>query len=129
MARYFNKEGEESFMKSTAFVTGADRGLGLAMCSQLLEKGWVVFSGQYMPEWPDLSALAAQYPQTLHIVPSDFIRLVNHPMNRTVNQMASYTLCVTSFSAAPNLLFLHVSLPAYCESANIFTRKPCLLRG
>lgn len=58
-------------MKSTVFVTGADRGLGLALCSGLLERGWLVFAGQYMPQWPELSALATQYPQTLTIVPLD----------------------------------------------------------
>jgi len=52
----------------TVFVTGGDRGLGFALCAKLLEQGWQVFAGQYMPEWPDLSTLRMQYPQTLHIV-------------------------------------------------------------
>lgn len=58
-------------MQSIAFVTGTDRGLGLALCAGLLERGWRVFAGQYMPDWPDLSALASRYPETLHIVPLD----------------------------------------------------------
>ncbi|MBN2002397.1 MAG: SDR family oxidoreductase [Anaerolineae bacterium] len=58
-------------MNQTVFVTGGDRGLGFALCAGLLERGWRVFAGQYMPEWPDLSALAAQYPQTLHVIPLD----------------------------------------------------------
>jgi len=58
-------------VKHTAFVTGADRGLGLALCSGLLEKGWQVFGGQYMPGWPDLSVLANRYPGDMHIVPLD----------------------------------------------------------
>lgn len=58
-------------MAHTAFVTGGDRGLGFALCAGLLEQGWQVFAGQYMPEWPDLSTLAGQYPQTLHILPLD----------------------------------------------------------
>ena len=54
-----------------AFVTGADRGLGLALTARLLSKGWHVFAGQYMPDWPDLAALAAQYGQHLAPVPLD----------------------------------------------------------
>lgn len=55
-----------------ALVTGADRGLGLALCARLLSLGWRVFAGQYMPEWPDLAALAARYPgERLTPVPLD----------------------------------------------------------
>jgi NAD(P)-dependent dehydrogenase (short-subunit alcohol dehydrogenase family) len=57
-------------MDSIAFVTGADRGLGLALTEGLLERGWEVFAGQYMPAWPDLAALAARFPQ-LRVVPLD----------------------------------------------------------
>jgi NAD(P)-dependent dehydrogenase (short-subunit alcohol dehydrogenase family) len=55
-------------MAQTAFVTGADRGLGFALCAELLKQDWQVFAGQHKPEWPDLAALAGQYPETLHIV-------------------------------------------------------------
>ena len=55
-------------MAKTVFVTGADRGLGFALCAELLKQDWQVFAGQYMPEWPELSVLAHQYPQALHIV-------------------------------------------------------------
>ena len=58
-------------MQETAFVTGADRGLGLAFCSGLLERNWRVFAGQYLPGWPELSELADQYPGLLDIVPLD----------------------------------------------------------
>ena len=58
-------------MEKTVFVTGGDRGLGLALCEGLLEKGWRVFAGQYMPAWPELAALADRYPQTLHLIPLD----------------------------------------------------------
>lgn len=58
-------------MQHTVFVTGGDRGLGLALCTGLLEQGWRVFAGQYLPEWPELSNLTKQYPQTLHLVPLD----------------------------------------------------------
>ena len=55
-----------------AFVTGADRGLGLAMTARLLAKGWRVFAGQYMPDWLELAELAAQYDDgRLTLVPLD----------------------------------------------------------
>jgi NAD(P)-dependent dehydrogenase (short-subunit alcohol dehydrogenase family) len=58
-------------MTRTAFVTGADRGLGFALCTGLLEQDWEVFAGQYMSEWHDLSTLADKYPNTLHMIPLD----------------------------------------------------------
>ena len=58
-------------MQPIAFVTGADRGLGLALCEGLLERGWRVFGGQYMPDWPDLADLAGRFPEALHAVPLD----------------------------------------------------------
>ena len=58
-------------MQHVAFVTGADRGLGLALCAGLLERGWLVFAGQYMPDWPALASLAEQHLDSLQIVPLD----------------------------------------------------------
>jgi NAD(P)-dependent dehydrogenase (short-subunit alcohol dehydrogenase family) len=58
-----------------ALVTGADRGLGLALTTNLLEKGWRVFAGQYMPKWPDLNALSMAYPDHLTSVPLDVAEL------------------------------------------------------
>ena len=58
-------------MQNTTLITGADRGLGSALCAGLLARGWRVLAGQYMPDWPELDALAAQYPGSLHIVPLD----------------------------------------------------------
>jgi NAD(P)-dependent dehydrogenase (short-subunit alcohol dehydrogenase family) len=58
-------------MQKTAFVTGADRGLGAALCAGLLDQDWRVLAGQYMPEWPELAALEDQYPESLHLVTLD----------------------------------------------------------
>jgi NAD(P)-dependent dehydrogenase (short-subunit alcohol dehydrogenase family) len=58
-------------MKHTAFITGADRGLGSALCARLLEQGWEIFAGQYMPEWQELSVMAEKYPNVLHLIPLD----------------------------------------------------------
>lgn len=55
----------------TACVTGADRGLGLELSSQLLKKGYTVFAGKYLNNWPYLDELKAQYADKLHIVNMD----------------------------------------------------------
>lgn len=58
-------------MEGTALVTGADRGLGLAITALLLNKGWRVFAGQYMPAWPELASLSAQHPRQLSLLSLD----------------------------------------------------------
>jgi NAD(P)-dependent dehydrogenase (short-subunit alcohol dehydrogenase family) len=58
-------------MQQIAFVTGADRGLGRALAERLLAKGWRVFAGQYMPDWPALGELQQRYPTLLSLVPLD----------------------------------------------------------
>lgn len=58
-------------MDRIALVTGADRGLGQALCAGLLAQGWRVVAGQYMPEWPELAQLKAQSAGRLLIVPLD----------------------------------------------------------
>lgn len=52
-----------------ALVTGADRGLGNALAAGLLERGWRVFAGQFMPDWTDLDELCKRFPEQLTIVP------------------------------------------------------------
>ena len=58
-------------MERIAVVTGADRGLGLALTAGLLDEQWRVFAGQYMPDWPELSDLISRYPHHLTIVRLD----------------------------------------------------------
>ncbi|MDF1512211.1 MAG: SDR family oxidoreductase [Anaerolineae bacterium] len=58
-------------MMHTACVTGADRGLGFALSEQLLQQGWQVIAGRYLPDWPDLDALRDKYSDRLHIVTLD----------------------------------------------------------
>jgi NAD(P)-dependent dehydrogenase (short-subunit alcohol dehydrogenase family) len=58
-------------MNNVAFVTGADRGLGLALTAGLLDKGWRVFAGQYLPDWPELNRLAGQAAGRLTSIPLD----------------------------------------------------------
>jgi len=56
-------------MNKNVVVTGADRGLGLAMVAQLAEQGNTVFAGQFMPYWSELSDIATQYSEYVRIVP------------------------------------------------------------
>jgi len=54
-----------------AFITGADRGLGYAMTVRLLDKGFEVYAGQYIPGMGELSGLMEKYNKQLTIVPLD----------------------------------------------------------
>jgi NAD(P)-dependent dehydrogenase (short-subunit alcohol dehydrogenase family) len=58
-------------MRQNAFVTGADRGLGLALTEKLLERGWRVFAGQYQQDWPQLDNLKERFPDLLHLIVLD----------------------------------------------------------
>ncbi|WP_274653039.1 SDR family NAD(P)-dependent oxidoreductase [Paenibacillus humicola] len=53
------------------YVTGADRGLGLALSRILIRNGFTVFAGSYMPEWHELGELKAESGDCLRIVPLD----------------------------------------------------------
>lgn len=50
-------------------ITGADRGIGSALAKIYAENGYVVYAGQFMPDWPELSELKQQFPDTFHIIP------------------------------------------------------------
>ncbi len=54
-----------------AYVTGADRGLGLELVRNLLKKDYMVFAGAFMPDEKGLSELADQYFGQLKTVKID----------------------------------------------------------
>ncbi|SDN98416.1 SDR family oxidoreductase [Alkalicoccus daliensis] len=58
-------------MKQTVYITGADRGLGLALSRSFLEQGYYVFAGRYMQDWTELDTLQSEYPEDLEILPLD----------------------------------------------------------
>ncbi|PDO10771.1 MAG: hypothetical protein BLM47_05410 [Candidatus Reconcilbacillus cellulovorans] len=54
-----------------ALVTGADRGLGLALVRVLLKKGYRVFAGRYLGECAELDRLRTTAGDRLDILPLD----------------------------------------------------------
>lgn len=58
-------------MKQTVYITGADRGLGLALSRSFLEHGYHVFAGRYMKDWTELDGLQNEFPEKLIILPLD----------------------------------------------------------
>jgi NAD(P)-dependent dehydrogenase (short-subunit alcohol dehydrogenase family) len=51
-------------------ITGADRGLGLSLCREYLNRGWTVFAGKYLDDYSLLENLAEQEPR-LHSIRLD----------------------------------------------------------
>lgn len=58
-------------MNRVACVTGADRGLGLAIVHWLLEQQFSVFAGQYLEDSALLKALKTKYPEQLELIMLD----------------------------------------------------------
>ena len=47
----------------TALVTGADRGFGLSVARELLQRGWRVFAGRVLRDYPLLDEMKEQWPE------------------------------------------------------------------
>lgn len=58
-------------MEKYACVTGADRGLGLALVEALLKRNYVVFAGRFLSDWDGLDQLSLQYNERLIVVSLD----------------------------------------------------------
>jgi NAD(P)-dependent dehydrogenase (short-subunit alcohol dehydrogenase family) len=58
-------------LKRKAYVTGADRGLGLGFVQTLLEQDYQVYAGSFMPEWNELKKMKDRYPEDLVILSLD----------------------------------------------------------
>ena len=76
-------------MMKTVLITGADRGIGYSLCECFIEGGWYVIAGQYMPEWPQLSALAEKYPEQLAVIP---LAAPGYPAVRHMKKCARYLI-------------------------------------
>lgn len=62
------KEGDNV---EQVFITGADRGVGFALCEQFAMRGYQVLAGQYMPEWKALEGLREKYPDQVTCITLD----------------------------------------------------------
>jgi len=58
-------------MDKVACVTGADRGLGLALALQLARSGYYVFAGRYMPDWHSLDGLPPELAGNIAVIELD----------------------------------------------------------
>jgi len=89
-------------LRSKAYITGADRGLGFALTKSLLENAYIVFAGCYMPEWPQLRELNEIYTTDLTIVPLDVSDdvSVNQAANIIKNKTDSLDLLVNNAAIA-----------------------------
>ncbi|MFW5992034.1 MAG: SDR family NAD(P)-dependent oxidoreductase [Halanaerobiaceae bacterium] len=58
-------------MQLKGYVTGADRGLGLALTETLLKNDYIVYAGRYMEDWKELDELKEEYGDWLNIIPLD----------------------------------------------------------
>jgi NAD(P)-dependent dehydrogenase (short-subunit alcohol dehydrogenase family) len=58
-------------MSKAVLITGADRGVGCALAECFLRENWLVFAGQFMPEWDALEKLKTVHGNSLHIVTLD----------------------------------------------------------
>jgi NAD(P)-dependent dehydrogenase (short-subunit alcohol dehydrogenase family) len=54
----------------TVIITGADRGLGLSLCKEYLNRGWIVFAGKYLDDYDLLENVREKNPN-LHILRLD----------------------------------------------------------
>ena len=53
------------------FITGSNRGIGLALARHLARQGWQVFAATRKPQAEALQALARQFPGRVQVVPLD----------------------------------------------------------
>ncbi|XEC95966.1 SDR family NAD(P)-dependent oxidoreductase [Paenibacillus tarimensis] len=83
--------------KRWAMVTGADRGLGLAMSKGLLEKGYLVWAGHYAQDCQALQELEAAYGARLR------------PLHLDISDVGSVRQAVRMVSAVTNRLDLLVN--------------------
>ncbi|MDF2538318.1 MAG: hypothetical protein K0S76_1339 [Herbinix sp.] len=79
----------------TVVITGADRGLGYSLCEEFIKLGYMVFAGQFMPEWTQLEQLKESYQEQLQIIPlnvSDF-----QSVKAAMDEITKCTDCVDCF--------------------------------
>ena len=100
-------------MKSV-FITGADRGIGFALCKCFLENGWKVFAGQFMKDWKELETLQEEYGQKLSMIALDVGNSVS--VSQAAAQVGGQTDC----------LDMLVNCAGICQNGSNETTRRCL---
>jgi len=86
----------------TAYVTGADRGLGLALCAELLRNDYRVFAGSYLDARQELDRLAATHSEDLLVLPLDVAsqRSVDEAAAKVAEATSSLNLLINNAGIA-----------------------------
>jgi len=105
----------------SVLITGADRGLGFGLTEVFLKAGWLVFAGQYMPEWPELDGLKKLFPENLHIVSLDVsqwdsVKSCYHVVSEKITHL-DMLICNAGISGSAGDIF---SLEDLDKGVNIF---------
>lgn len=79
-------------MKKTVMITGADRGVGFAMCRLFAEAGWQVFAGRFLDYWNELDELKEEFPETLELISLDVSS--TDSVQKAVLQVQEKTDCI-----------------------------------
>ena len=84
-------------MANTAYVTGADRGLGFGLVEELLKRGWHVFAGSFLSDRKELNNLAGKFSGSLDVISLD------------ISDIASVKAAAAEISAKTNKLNLIIN--------------------
>jgi NAD(P)-dependent dehydrogenase (short-subunit alcohol dehydrogenase family) len=93
------------------FLTGADRGVGYALCEEFLQGGHTVLAGQYMPQWPQLQALQQRYPDSDKVM--FLLGRLHTALDHAAEGMEWYTRC----AAVTRNGLIRMELPAEAMQA------------
>jgi NAD(P)-dependent dehydrogenase (short-subunit alcohol dehydrogenase family) len=91
----------------SVIITGADRGLGLALCKEFLNRGWTVFAGKYLDDYSLLED-AAEKNLNLHIVKLDV---------SSADGIVAANECLLEVTDSLDMLISNAALmgPAHCS--------------
>ncbi len=106
-------------MQGKVVITGADRGLGYALCERFLHGGWQVFAGQYMPEWKQLAQLGERYPSLLCCLPLDV---------GDERSIAAFARALAERTEAIDMLVSNAGVPSRGDTSSLDVGEEDLLR-
>ena len=98
---------------SSVLISGADRGLGLSLAREFLQRDWIVFAGKYLEDYTLLENEREKNP-SLHIVKLDM------GSEESINAARDYVLSVTD---SLDMLISNAALmgPVNCD---LFSEEP-----